>query len=255
MAKKKTGTDVEVLDSDEYSDGHTLSKAEKDLRADCEAVIAAGLEEFFRVALALKAIHDGRLYRDRYRTFEEYARERWELHRATLYRRIRAAEVAESLSPTGDTLRNEAQARELARLTPEQRVVVAERIREHGKSLSEASAKWIREVAEEVAPRERNPDTELTVDTRRARTFLEKLNVYVRSVPGTHGERTEDSQQRARRLSSTRSELLAWVTDPDHPERVHRIVYLWAILPDKRAVKAALEEQGRDAKKELGVKP
>jgi hypothetical protein len=91
----------------------------------CEALIETGREVFLRVGRALMTIRDDRLYRDRYGTFENYCREKWELDRSHAYRFIAAAEVMGSLSPIGDRLalpKNEAQTRPLARLEPERRI-------------------------------------------------------------------------------------------------------------------------------------
>jgi len=52
-------------------------------------------EAFVAVGLALKAIRDRRLYRERYGTFEEYSARRWELSRRRGYELCAAAEVVE----------------------------------------------------------------------------------------------------------------------------------------------------------------
>jgi len=90
-------------------------------------------------------IRDNRLYRSDYATFEEYCRERWGWNRAHAYRQIDAAKVARTLSPIGDIPKNEAQARELVDLTPEQQISVAEQV-----DFLTATAKEVREVAEQV---------------------------------------------------------------------------------------------------------
>jgi hypothetical protein len=70
------------------------------------------------------AIRDGKLYRDKYETFEKYCAEKWEFGRAHAYRLIGSAEVMRDLSPIGDSVPmplNEAQVRPLVRLEAAQR--------------------------------------------------------------------------------------------------------------------------------------
>lgn len=86
-----------------------------------EATIRVGLQTFREVGAALLEIRDRRGYLlAEFTTFEDYCRERWSMERAHAYRLINAAQVIDHLSPIGDTLpANEAQARPLARLAPE----------------------------------------------------------------------------------------------------------------------------------------
>jgi hypothetical protein len=98
-----------------------LSEAERAELAACERTIEGGLRGFVEVGTALARVRDSRLYRERFRSFERYCRERWSMARASAYRMIEAAEVVARVSPIGDTPApaNEAQARELARLPAE----------------------------------------------------------------------------------------------------------------------------------------
>jgi hypothetical protein len=83
---------------------------------DLEQTIEKGLAGFIEVGRALKSICDGKLYREKFGTFEEYLKERWGLSRAHAYRQIEASAVVNALSPTGDTPAptSERVARELA---------------------------------------------------------------------------------------------------------------------------------------------
>ena len=98
--------------------------------AGLEAIIETGLKTFVEVAgPALREIRDSRLYRHLgFGTFQDYCRERWRMSRVHAHRVIEAAAVAENLLPMGNTPRNERQARELAKLTPEQQREVASSI-------------------------------------------------------------------------------------------------------------------------------
>lgn len=96
-----------------------------------EVVIANGLQTFYEVGTALADIRDSRLYRQQYRTFEDYCDQRWGMQRAHAYRLIEAAEVRENLSPMGDILpANERQTRPLTELEPEAQRLAWEVVKE-----------------------------------------------------------------------------------------------------------------------------
>jgi hypothetical protein len=65
----------------------------------------------------LSACH-WRLYRREYAGFDEYCREKWGWKRDHAYRLIDAAEVVK-VSPIGDKIKTESQARELGKAEPE----------------------------------------------------------------------------------------------------------------------------------------
>ncbi len=115
----------------------TLTRSERHSLAELEEVIAKGLQTFHVVGKALLEIRDKRLYKEQYSTWEDYCRERWEIGRAHAYRLINAADVVADLSPIGDTgPRNEAQARALVPLPPEQRRQVWEHATANGSTTS-----------------------------------------------------------------------------------------------------------------------
>jgi hypothetical protein len=96
-----------------------LSSAEQRVFDRAEQTIARGLKSFLEVGMALKAIRDRRLYRQRYSTFEEYCARRWDFSRPRAYELVAASEVVADLSAIADTEalpENEAQARPLTRL-------------------------------------------------------------------------------------------------------------------------------------------
>jgi len=82
----------------------------------CERVIARGAKAFIAVGLALSEIKERRLYREEFPTFEAYCQARLNCSRSLGYRLItHAAMVIEmGVSPIGDKLGTESQARELA---------------------------------------------------------------------------------------------------------------------------------------------
>lgn len=87
-----------------------------------EATIRAGLDTFVTVGNALTAIRDNKLYRAEYATFDEYTRGRWGIGRARAYQLMDSAAAVEAVSTIVDIPppANEAQARPLAGLPPEQ---------------------------------------------------------------------------------------------------------------------------------------
>ena len=96
-----------------------LNLAEEREREECEAVISKGLHTFLEVGQALVRIRSKRLYRDHYRTFEEYCRQKWEFSKSYATRMIEAAVVAAILTPIGAKPTSESQLRPLAGLAPE----------------------------------------------------------------------------------------------------------------------------------------
>jgi hypothetical protein len=102
-----------------------LSPEETDALERCERIIAEGIQTFVEVGRALLLIPDQQLYRRTYATFEAYCRERWDLSRTYAYQLIGASEVVDEVAAVSDVVpTNEAQARPLASLPPEQRVEV-----------------------------------------------------------------------------------------------------------------------------------
>ena len=98
-----------------------LSAVEVQSLEHYERIIAQGIKTFVEVGHALVIIRDERLYRGSYGTFEDYLRQRWDLSRPYAYQLIDAAVVVENVSAVADIVPvNEAQARPLTGLAPEQ---------------------------------------------------------------------------------------------------------------------------------------
>lgn len=98
-----------------------------------EAVIERGVKAFTDIGLALARIRDDRLYRQYYRTFEDYCESRWQLSRRRAYQLIDAATITEAMEGalemcttvhTSLIPASERQARELSGLTPEEAILV-----------------------------------------------------------------------------------------------------------------------------------
>jgi hypothetical protein len=102
-----------------------LSPIELQTLEHYERIIAQGIKTFIEVGHALLVIRDQRLYRQTYGAFEDYLRERWDLSRPRAYQLIDAAQVVDTVSTSVDIVPvNEAQARPLTSLPPEQQVEV-----------------------------------------------------------------------------------------------------------------------------------
>src|SRR5262249_11215629 len=103
-----------------------LSQAEQAALVECEAEIEANLTGFMKVGAALLRSRDDRLYRDVYRTFEQYCRKRWKWGRNYVNKQIAAAQLVRNLGTNVPTPVSEAQARELVPLPVEQQREVAQ---------------------------------------------------------------------------------------------------------------------------------
>lgn len=105
-----------------------LTAAERDLKAELEATIRAGLATFVEVGQALRQVRDARLYRDDFETFEDYCLGRWQMSRIRGYQLIEAAEVVSTMVNNDlPAPPNERQARELAKVPEERRAEVWEK--------------------------------------------------------------------------------------------------------------------------------
>jgi len=103
----------------------TLTPVEQNQLAKLETIIKKGWSTFLDVGSALLAIHEKRLYRDEYATFETYCKERLGLSRPYAYNLIGSARVNEQMSSIEDIRvkpQNEAQFRELISVPEEKRV-------------------------------------------------------------------------------------------------------------------------------------
>jgi len=115
----KAGTNAATAPCD--VDGTQVS----DRFADLEKVIQEGQLAYVEVGKALQEIQEGRLYKDKYNTFEEYCEKRWGFERQTAYDYIKASDVEQNVRTCVQTTPTLCQARELAVLDPGQQKEVA----------------------------------------------------------------------------------------------------------------------------------
>lgn len=102
-------------------DANTLNAVEQIKFEECEGVIKHCLGNFRLIGKALKAINDDRLYREKFKRFEDYCEQQWGLTDKYAYRLIQAYEVYVALqkdSTIGEQHLpgNESQIRPLLRL-------------------------------------------------------------------------------------------------------------------------------------------
>ncbi|MDD2707540.1 MAG: hypothetical protein PHV34_05975 [Verrucomicrobiae bacterium] len=121
-----------------------LSNNESSELRSCERTIEQTKGAFVACGLALSKIRDRKLYRRDFDTFEEYCREKWGWGRQYAYQLIECAEV--KMSPIGDKIGNQGQAKAIAAVPPERRKEVMEKASASGA----VTAKKITEAAKDA---------------------------------------------------------------------------------------------------------
>ncbi len=134
--KKAPGAGEQKLTRAETAD---LTNHERTIKSTQDAFVACGR--------ALEAIRDGKLYRAEYPTFEKYCEGKWGWKKSHAYRLIEAAQTVE-MSPIGDKIETESQARALTGIAAEQHEEVFERASRNGRP----TARRITEEAEKEGP-------------------------------------------------------------------------------------------------------
>lgn len=157
-----------------------LTISDKKRLEECEAIVERGMTTFVEVGHALAEISDKRLYRSEYGTFEAYCKERWKFTSRRAQQLMESAKVADD-PKMRTVVRNESQARELARIEPEDRpAVVKEALKaapkdDEGKP--KITAAVIREAAEKLtapkAPPPRTSPGESALDPAVKRVFAD----------------------------------------------------------------------------------
>lgn len=123
------------------SDEEKLSREEVARLAELEQTIERAEQDRCQ---ALREVHDQRLYREQYDTFEQYCQKRWGISGSYGMRLIRHV----SYQPIGGLeTANEAQTRQLERLSPRQAEAVMRKVTQSG---AKVTAQAIREARAEV---------------------------------------------------------------------------------------------------------
>lgn len=135
-----------------------LSKSEFSAFKEHEKTIETTKEGFIACGNALGAIQEGKLYRAAFDTFEEYCKEKWGWERAHAYRLIEAAEIG--MSPIGDKIKNESQARAIAKVPKKDRKKVLKEAAKDGDltaaKITEAASEILDDPKKKVIVRDKN---------------------------------------------------------------------------------------------------
>ena len=159
-----------------------LSEREKKLLTSLEVDIEQNLKGFQKVGYALATIRDQALFREEYDTFEEYCREEWDLGRPRAYQLIASHVVMENLSTIVDKARpepfsvlpvNEAQARPLSYLPPEQQIEVWEMVLEEADTTeSRITASFIQHCIDSIRQKKISNTIRKARESSEGRSFL-----------------------------------------------------------------------------------
>lgn len=144
----------------------TLNAKERRRFSACNEQIKTGLRSCFDTGAALAEVRDDKLYREDYGTFEDYCREMFQVTRAHAYRLIEAADLKGDLSPIGDKITNEAQARELAKVPEGRREEVLKQVSTNGPITAKAIAEQAKSFSEKPVPIARNVTTTVVIDQK-----------------------------------------------------------------------------------------
>lgn len=146
-----------------------MSIAEKEKLKELEAVIRDTLQEFVHRGRALKEIKESELFRDKYKSFEDYVRKEWDLGKTYAYDQINAFNVVENLKDgfrhgvkeplgngdngSGDEIeiilpKNESQARPLTNFSPTKQFIAWQKALKLSKG--RPTALIVRKVVEEM---------------------------------------------------------------------------------------------------------
>ena len=120
--------------------------------AKLEQQISSGMVAFHRAGLALEEIRRRKLFYPKHENFEAYCSSRWNMSTAHVTRLIQAAEVCANLAGLEPLPSNEAQARVLARMEPEQQREVWSAAKDT-LPVGSITAEALEEVADQVAPK------------------------------------------------------------------------------------------------------
>lgn len=162
-----------------------LSKVERARFQKLDKAVQSGIGAFVVVGMALKEIRDSKLYRDHYRTFEEYVQERHDISRRRGYELIDAAETVHHLEVCANcaqTPANEGQCRALADLPLDQRAAAWEEVVQRSEETGERiTARLIASVVGQDSQRQSRAASRITASDLDKR--ITKLEEAFRGLP------------------------------------------------------------------------
>lgn len=101
-----------------------LTTAQSARKAELEAIIKQGLNQFMAVGSALEEVRDSKLYLDEHETFKDYLKVKWDISLSRGYQLMDAASTARNVSTIVE-VPTEAAARPLTRLPAKDQVRAA----------------------------------------------------------------------------------------------------------------------------------
>ena len=155
MSRKNSLAKIEPGSNAANSSGvdqeNRLTEYERKSLEKHEETIFQSLLSFLDVGGALEQIQEGRLYREKFRSFEEYCRERWNFSRQRAYQLIDAAKLADHLSTIVDVMppTNENQVRPLAG-SPQDLAVEAWKMAAKKAGTKEITGRLVKQAIDEV---------------------------------------------------------------------------------------------------------
>jgi len=163
-----------------------LNAAEEMKLEQFENVIKQGLGGFKFVGKALKAIRDERLYRAKFKKFEDYCRGQWGLSDKYAYRLIDGYDIATRLqskletSPIGEIRlpTNESQVRPLGVLEPEQQIKAWQQVLENCED-KPITADEVEAVVNGMVGHPAKPASKSKTELKKAENKLEKIGKLV----------------------------------------------------------------------------
>lgn len=204
------GPHLQVDEPEAAEDLSPLTEAEKILRTECEADIKKKLLAFSDVGFRLHQIKSQKLYRSTHRSFEAYCKEKWGMSRVHANRQIDAHQTNELLKsePIGTVslAATESQARQLANLTPTEKVKVAKKVKEIVGDRA-PTAKDFQQAKNEACPVaiERRPAKTSSDQTTKGKTVQGKKDLAPVANPQTPDQENHPAQ------SPIHTILLTWV--------------------------------------------
>ncbi|MDE2100104.1 MAG: hypothetical protein KGL39_22810 [Patescibacteria group bacterium] len=181
----------------------SLTTKESTRFSHLDKVIERGKKAFVEVGLALMEIKDAKLYREKFKTFDEYCTSRG-ITKQHAYRLIEAAPVAQSEVKV--TSQNAANA--LAKVPPPYRKQVVEEAEALGEG--EVTAKNIKEVARKIAP----------VPIPKPKVLVDGVGIEIPKESLAMWQRNNEVQELLSHVSALRSSLkrAQEVNDPCYRE-------------------------------------
>jgi hypothetical protein len=187
--------------------------------------ITTAIGNCFGAGMALSEIQKSKLYEEEnFETFEEFIQETWGISRSYAYRLIEAGDVKNnvSMSPVGDTLTTESQARELSALPKEKQVEVLEHVAKNGPVTAKALHRQVEKVAHAEPPsKDMEPSVpvdemgfplpEVSIPFWNRRDEIQSLMSHVSAVRGALKHYQDDKDEMLSDLHNALSQQLATV--------------------------------------------